>query len=321
MQREWQLPNRNTFPTIATHGNFSKVAKLRGVAVSSVTRRIDWLESELGAKLFNRSSRRIVLTDAGEGFLPRAQNILAEMAEAKDATTSLNAEPRGLLNVTAPTAFGRRHVAPAVASFLKKFPMMEVDLHIGDEIVDVAAERVDVAVRIGVLANSDLLAIKLAPQRRIACASPEYLARAGTPKSPEDVLRHSCLTVRSTQSRVGWWRFNGVNNNKPLAIRGPLRTDDSDALMQGALGGLGIAHLATWLVGEEIEAGRLVPLFKEESEPSKSSASAIYAVRMQGRATAKAKLFIEFLQSHFGVSAGRSPYWDRWLEESRRRRR
>jgi DNA-binding transcriptional LysR family regulator len=188
------------FLAVVARGNFSKVAQARSVAVSSVTRKIGWLEGELGAKLFTRSSRRLTLTDAGENFLPRAQNILAEMAEAKDAVSSLNAEPRGLLSVTAPATFGRLHVAPAVASFLKKYPMMEVELHLSDEMIDVAGERVDVAVRIGTLASSDLLATRLAPQRRVACASPGYLAQFGRPKSPEDLLKHACLTVRSAHS-------------------------------------------------------------------------------------------------------------------------
>jgi DNA-binding transcriptional LysR family regulator len=308
------------FLAVVARGNFSKVAQARSVAVSSVTRKICWLEGELGTKLFNRSSRRLTLTDAGENFLPRAQNILAEMAEAKDAVSSLNAEPRGLLSVTAPATFGRLHVAPAVASFLKKHPMMEIELHLSDEMIDVAGERVDVAIRIGTMASSDLLATRLAPQRRVACASPGYLAQFGRPKSPEDLLKHTCLTVRSAHSRVGWWRFKGVNKDRALAVRGSFRTDDSDALMQGAISGLGIAHLATWLVGEEIAAKRLVPLFKEEMEPQGASASAIYAVRMPGRATAKAKLFIEFLSSHFGIGGGRPPYWDRWLERSKRPR-
>jgi DNA-binding transcriptional LysR family regulator len=306
------------FVGVAMRGNFSKVAQSRNVAVSSITRKIGWLEAELGAKLFNRSSRRLTLTDVGEGLLPRAQNILAEVADAKDVASSLNVEPRGLLTITAPATFGRRHVVPAVAAFLRKYPMMEVELHLSDEMIDVAVERVDVAIRIGVLANSDLLATRLAPQRRIACASPEYLARAGTPRSPLDLAKHSCLTVRSAHSRVGWWRFKGTNNNKPIAIHGPFRTDDSDALMQGAVGGLGVAHLATWLVGEEIVAKRLIALFKEELEPAKSSDSAIYAIRLPGRSTVKAKLFIEFLKSHFGVDAGRTPYWDRFLGLQRR---
>lgn len=309
MQKELEI-----FVAVAKRGNFSAVAKQRGVAISSVTRKVAWLEAELGARLFNRGAKNLVLTDVGEGFLPRAQNILAELEEAREAATALGVEPRGVLSVTAPATFGRRHVAAAVTCFLKKNPLLQVDLQLSDEMVDVAAERVDVAIRIGVLANSDLLATKLAPQRRIACASPEYLKAAGRPKSPKDLLEHECLTVRSAHFRVGWWTFRNINKERSLPVRGRLRTDDSDALMHAAIGGLGIAHLATWLVGDEIAAGRLVPLFEDELEPTRPSASAIYAVRMPGRATARARLFIDFLKQHFsGAGSPQQPYWDNWL--------
>ena len=190
---------------------------------------------------------------------------MAELAEAKDAVTSLSAEPRGVLTVTAPSPFGRRHVVPAVASFLSRYPRLEIDLHVSDEIIDLVQQRVDVAVRIGVLPNSDLLATRLAPQRRVACASPEYLKRCGAPGRPEDLLNHNCLTVRSAPSRVGWWSFAGVNRGKPLAVHGSLRSDESDALLQAALRGVGIAHLATWMVAQEIAAGRLVLLMAVET--------------------------------------------------------
>jgi DNA-binding transcriptional LysR family regulator len=310
------------FVAVAKRGNFSAVAKDKGVAISSVTRKIAWLETEMGARLFNRGSKNLVLTDVGEEFIPRAQNILAELEEAKEAAAALSVEPRGVLSVAAPATFGRRHVAGAVTCFLKKYPLIQVDLQLSDAMVDVAAERVDVAIRIGVLANSDLLATKLAPQRRVACASPDYLKSAGRPKSPKDLLEHECLTVRTAHSRVGWWTFRNINKGRSLRVRGRLRTDDSDALMQAAIGGLGIAHLATWLVGDEIDAGLLVPIFEEELELSRPSASAIYAIRMQGRADARARLFIDFLKEHFGGTGSRQqPYWDNWLSAGKGTRR
>jgi DNA-binding transcriptional LysR family regulator len=308
------------FLAVATHANFSRAAEKQNVAVSSVSRRIEILEAELGTKLFNRTSRTVTLTDAGERFLPRARHILDEVAEAREAVLSVQSEPRGLLTVTAPAAFGRRHVAPAVATFLLRYPLIEVDLHVGDEMVDLSSARVDVAVRIGVLPDSDLLATCLAPQRRVACASPEYLKRCGVPAAPEDLLNHNCLTVRTAPVRVGWWRFAGVNNNKALPIRGSLRTDDSDALMQAALAGVGVAHLATWLVGEEIRAGRLVSLFPDELLKPPVTDSAIHAVRMQGRSVTKAKLLIEHLAQSFGVNGGLAPYWERPAKEQIRKK-
>lgn len=298
------------FLAVAASGNFTQVAKAQNVAVSSVTRRVEMLESELGARLFNRSPRRVQLTDAGAQFVPRAQNILAELAEARDAIASVHAEPRGTISVTAPSTFGRRHLAPAVTSFLQRYPLMEVDLHVSDEIVDLNTRQVDVAVRIGVLPDSDLLATRLAPQQRIACASPAYIGRAGRPARPEDLLDHNCLTVSGPAPRVGWWQFAGVNGGRPLRVRGTLRSDDSESLLNAALGGVGIAHLATWLIGDEIAAGRLVALFDDEIAGTPVSASAIHAVRAPGRSVRKARLFIDHLRETFGVADGGVPYWD-----------
>lgn len=296
-----------TFVAVASAGSFSKVARSQGVAVSSVSRRVDWLEAELGAKLFSRSSRRLVLTDAGEQFLPRARGIIADMAEAKESLAALKSEPRGLLTVTAPAMFGRQHVVPAVLGFLKRYPLLEVDLHIGDEVIDLAARRVDVAIRIGRLTDSDLVATRLAPIRRLVCASPEYLDRAGRPAHPMGLLEHNCLTVASTLNPVGWWCFAGVNRNRALPVRGNLRSEDTGTLLAAALAGVGIVHLASWLVSDMLRAGRLVSLFPD-AQPPEEALSAIHAVRMSGRShTAKAKLLVDHVRKAFGAP----PYWDR----------
>src|SRR5471030_449729 len=158
-------------------GSLSRAAAELKMAVSSVSRKLDALEAEVGSRLLVRGSRQMLLTDAGERFLPRARNILAELAEGKAAVQELDSEPRGLLTVTAPAAFGRLHVAPAIAEFLRHCPLLEVELHVSDDIVDLSARRVDVAVRAGILPDSDLVASRLALQNRLLCASPAYLAR------------------------------------------------------------------------------------------------------------------------------------------------
>jgi DNA-binding transcriptional LysR family regulator len=286
------------------------VAKARDVAVSSVSRKIDTLEAELAVRLFHRSSRQVMLTDAGEQFLPRARNIVAELDDAKGDLSALHTDPRGLLTVTAPSAFGRRHVSPAVASFLKLFPQIEIDLHVSDQLVDLSAQRVDVAIRIGTLPDSDLVATRLAPLRRLACASPEYLARHGRPAGPADLLQHNCLTVASTPVPAGWWCFAGTHRGAPLPVRGSLRTDDTESLLLAAAAGVGIVHLASWLVSDMVAAGRLVPLFPDLPLPLPTAQAAIHAVRMPGRShAARAQLFISHLRAEFGEPA----YWDRAL--------
>jgi DNA-binding transcriptional LysR family regulator len=302
-----------TFVDVAAAGSFSRIAKQQDVAVSSITRRIDWLESELGAKLFSRSSRRLILTDAGERFLPRARGLLADLSEAKDELVSLQAEPRGLLTVTAPSVFGRRWVSPAAIDFLAQYPLLELDLHLSDEVVDLRSRRVDVAIRMGALPDSELIATRIAPLRRLVCASPAYLERRGRPVAPADLLQHNCLTAAAS-APADWWRFEGVNRDRALPVRGTLRTDDTDTLLQAAAAGVGIVHLASWLVGEMIVAGRLVVLLPN-AQPPKGAVPAIHAVRMSGRShTGKASLFIGHLRQAFGDP----PLWERGLGNAQR---
>lgn len=295
-----------TFIDVATERSFTTVAKRRDVAVSSITRKIDALEAELGVKLLARSSRSLVLTDAGEQFLPRARNIVSEMDDAKHGLADIHADPRGLLTITAPTAFGRRHIVPAIAGFLKRYPLIEIEIHLSDERVDLIAQRVDVAIRIGILPDSDLVATRLAPSRRLVCASPGYLAQHGHPATPDQLVDHNCLTYASAPP-PGWWCFAGFHRDTALPVRGTLRTDDTEALLEAAVAGIGIVHLASWLVSDQVRAGKLVILFPEISAPPKTSRSAIHAVRMPGRShKAKAQLFIAHLESCFGDP----PYWD-----------
>ncbi len=300
------LDEIRTFLEVAKIGNLSKVANARDIAVSSVSRKIDALEASLGTKLFNRTSRSIVLTDAGEQFLPHARNMVAELDDAKDAISSLRADPRGLLTVTAPAAFGRRYIAPAIASFLNKYPLMEIDLHLSDQVIDLNAQRVDVAIRIGTLPDSDLIATRLAPMNRLACASPGYILRHGKPDSPAELADHNCLKKMS-RPLPSEWNFPGFNQNKPLPVKGTFRSDDIDALLQAAVAGVGIIHLASWLVSDMLLEGKLISLFAPHISNAEKNASAIHAVRMPGRShAAKAQLFI----THLRDLIGDPPFWD-----------
>ncbi|MES2584222.1 MAG: LysR substrate-binding domain-containing protein [Pseudomonadota bacterium] len=304
------LEGIDAFLDVARHGTFSAAAKVQGVAVSSVSRQVDALEKSLGVALFHRSSRRLLLTDAGAQFLPRAQSIVSELEDARAALLDAQAEPRGMLSVTATAAFGRRHVMPVVASFLKQHPLIELDLHLSDQWVDLSAQRMDVAIRIGVLPDSDLVASQLAPLTRVACASPQYLREHGHPASPQDLLQHSCLTLAGTRVPAGWWSFSDVNQGKALAVKGCFRSDDTESLLAAAVAGLGVVHLGSWLVCDALAAGQLVRLFPADATPPTKPAAAIHAVRLKGRShAAKAQLFIAHLKQAFGAT----PYWDRVL--------
>jgi DNA-binding transcriptional LysR family regulator len=260
----------HSFLAVATAGSFSRVAKAQAVAVSSVTRKIDWLEAEIGVRLFHRSPRRVALTDAGVQFVQRARNILAELVEAKEAVTAVDAaEPRGLLTVTAPSVFGRRHVAPAVASFLKRHPLLEIDLHASDHVIDLAEQRIDVAIRIGVLPDSDLIATPLAPLRLLACASPDYIARHGRPASIDQLAHHNCLQYRLRGRTYDRWSFPLPEGAQVVQVSGNLVSDDADVVRRWGVAGEGIVY-KSWLdVSADVAAGRLeVLLPRVPGEPT-----------------------------------------------------
>jgi DNA-binding transcriptional LysR family regulator len=300
------IENLRVFISAAETCNFSETARKLDVAVSSITRKIDSLERELGTRLFIRGPRRLVLTDSGEYFANTAQQVIAELAEAKETLASRDGEPHGKLTVTAPGAFGRRHLAPAIRSFLEKYPHTEIDLFIGDALIDLSVQRIDVAIRMGKLENSDLVATTLAPLRRLACASPSYLERFGRPSTPEELLNHQCLSLTTTPLPVGWWCFPGINQDQPLAVKGRFRSDDTDTLLENAIAGNGVVHLASWMVGDLIAKGELIRLFPDYPSVPESSGN-ISAVRLPGRSHHhKAKLFIDHLKSEFGTP----PYWD-----------
>jgi DNA-binding transcriptional LysR family regulator len=228
------------------------------------------------------------------------------MDDAKDAISAMRSDPRGLLSVTAPAAFGRRYVAPAIASFLNKYPLMEIDLHLSDQIIDLSAQRIDVAIRIGILPDSDLVATQLAPMHRLACASPAYIKRCGRPDAPADLVDHNCLK-KISHPLPDEWNFAGLNQNKPLPVKGTFRSDDIEALLQAAVSGVGVVHLASWLVSDMLVARKLKLLFDPALSNSPKSGSAIHAVRMPGRShAAKAQMFIAHLREEFGDE----PYWD-----------
>ncbi|PUA30888.1 MAG: transcriptional regulator [Cellvibrio sp. 79] len=302
------------FIAVADTGNLSKVAKAQAMAVSSVSRKIDALETELGFQLFHRTSRVILLTDSGAEFLPRARLILEELDEAKTAISARNADPQGLLTITAPSVFGRIHLAPAVMSFLQRYPLMEIDMNVSDEILDLSVHRVDVAIRIGKLPDSDLVATQLAPFQRLVCASPRYLEKYGIPLSPLDLVNHNCLTVKGKGTTVpGLWGFAGVNRNQPLAVKGSFCSNDINFLVQAALDSVGIVHLASWLVSDAIVRGQLVCLFPDVPDIPAKIQPGIHAVRMPGRShAAKAQLFITHLRKTFGEPA----YWDRAITDA-----
>jgi DNA-binding transcriptional LysR family regulator len=297
------------FTRVVELGSFSRAASEAAMKVSTVSRSIGALESDMGVALFNRTTRRLHLTEAGHIFYERAAHILAELDEARGFTSSLNARPHGLLRINIPGAFGRLHVMPHMAAFLARFPEVRLDATLTDVTVDLIETGADVAVRIGALADSILIAKRLAPHRRLLVASPAYLA-ARAPQEPADLREHECLLFALQPASAWYCRPSDAKTAEPIAVAvgGRLRANDSEALRDAALRDLGLALLPTWLVGHNIRAGRLIAVLpKWEWLIAPGPERAIWAIYPPKKVVPpKTRAFLDFLAERFGAP----PYWD-----------
>ncbi len=281
----------SVFVRVAQEGSFSAAARRLDLTPSAVSKQIGRLEERLGARLFNRTTRQISLTDVGQAFFARADRILGDLAEAERAVTDMAGNPRGLLRVSVPVAFGRMHLAPRLPSFLDVNPEVQIDLTLNDRFADLVEEGFDLALRIGELADSSLIARKLAPNRRIVVAASSYLDAHGRPQRPPDLLDHNCLTYTYRAQRHDW-EFHGPQGREQIRVSGNLEANDAGALREAVLAGLGVALMPLWLVGEDIRDGRLEVVLPDYPAPD----SAIYAVYAPGRfLSPKVRRFVDFL--------------------------
>ena len=291
-----------TFVSVAARGSLSAAAREEGVQPAVIGRRIDALEARLGVKLMVRTTRRLTLTFEGAAFLEDCQRILNELVDAESSVTEGGVKATGLLRVTAPAGFGRRHVAPLVETYIADNPDVAVSLDLSDRIVDIVTEGVDCAVRIGDLEDSRLISIKLAETRRVVVASPGYLARHGTPMHPWDLQRHRCLTLGPSSSQRRGWQF--VVHGAPVQLRltNVLRCNDGAVLRDWAVNGLGLAWRSMWEVSDDIADGKLVEVLGEFA----NTPFGIYVVYPQRRhLPLRLQLFIELLRKTY-----RDPqYW------------
>jgi DNA-binding transcriptional LysR family regulator len=297
------LGEMSIFSKVVGAGSLSAAAKELGMSTAVVSRRLAALESRLGVRLINRTTRSLHLTDEGARYYDACSRLLAEIEEADAEVSAGRAEPRGALRVALPAAFGHLHVAPLVPRFAARYPNVQVALSLSDRNVNVIEEGFDLAIRIADLADSSLAARKLAPNRRVVCASPDYLKRNGTPRTPQELTGHNCLT---TNDFTMMWDYKDPDGEPgTVRVAGRYACDNWEVLREWAMAGLGIALKSTWDVRQQLEDGSLVPLF-----PGYTFASdvAIYAVYPHRRfLPAKTRAFIEFLADSFGPE----PYWDR----------
>ncbi len=296
----------NAFVAVVEHGGFAPAARRLGQAPSSLTRQLNVLEESIGTLLMNRSTRSVTLTEAGQQYYEEARRILEDLSNADRAVSELSGPPSGLLKVTMPVAFGRLHVAPALPAFLRQYPQIRLDLNLSDAVTNLVEDRLDIAIRLGALTSSTLLARKLAPHRRIICASPDYLGEHGTPGEPSDLAKHNCLLFDYQTTEHSWTLARDGKRTKVI-VAGNLRANNSEILREAAIGGAGVLLMPTWLVGGDIAAGRLTPVLDNWIASPGAEEGAIWAIYQSNRrGSRKVVSFIDFLAQHFGAT----PYWD-----------
>jgi DNA-binding transcriptional LysR family regulator len=262
------------------------------------------MEERLGVRLFQRTTRQLKLTETGEGFYERVVEILRDIDDAEAFVSHMNAKASGTLRITAPTVFSRMHIAPYLASFMMQHPDLTIEMHLSDEIIDIVGEGMDLAIRVAELNDSSLVARKLAPCRRMVCATPDYLDRHGCPQTPADLAKHSCLSLNYQQV----WRLSGPNGVETVRISSKVRSNSGDVLHETQLSGLGLAMRSSWAISSDLKAGRLKVVLPEYHETSGVAVYAVYPCRQF--VPAKLKLFVDFLAQQFGPV----PYWDRDLD-------
>lgn len=294
------------FITIVERGGFTAAAESLRISRAMVSKHVQDLEEHLGARLLNRTTRRVSLTEVGSVYYERCFQILADLAEADAAVGELQAEPVGTLRLNAPMSFGTMHLATAVADYAALHPKVAIDMTLNDRIVDLVEEGYDVAVRIGRLADSSLIARRLASSRMVVCAAPSYLARHGTPATPQELTQHNCLGYSYVSPRDEW-RFEGPQGAIMVRVSGNLMANNGEALAVAARQGYGIIVQPTFIVGDDLKTGRLVRLLPEY-RPAESPISAVYPHARH--LSAKVRSFVDFLASRFGER----PPWDAWIE-------
>lgn len=299
-----RMASMAAFTKVVGAGSFSAAAREMQVSQALVTKQIQELENWLGARLLNRTTRRLSLTEVGTAFYERAARILEAVEEAKGAAGALQTVPRGRLRINAPISFGVLHLAPAVTEFLQRFPDVSVELLMNDRLVDLLEGEFDVGVRIGRLRDSSLIARKIAPIRLAVCAAPDYLARRGVPKAPEDLAKHDCLEYTYFESRGEWRLLNPEGDEIVVPVSGRYLANNADVLRITAIAGGGIILCPTFIVGEDLRSGRLVRLLPDYPPPEQ----ALHALYPPSRhLSAKVRSFVDFLVARFGGE----PAWDR----------
>lgn len=292
------------FVKVVERGGFSRAAQDLDLSRSVVSKYVSRLEERLGARLLQRTTRRIALTEAGSALFEQSRLALERLQEAQASASRYQAAPRGRLAVSAPVAFGVLHLGPWLPEFLEAHPGITLDLRLEDRFVNLVAEGFDMAVRVGALGDSSLVARRIAPTRQVLVASPAYVARHGSPAQPGDLAAHNCFVYTYAPSG-NVWRFSRGGREVAVAVNGNLRLNNGLLDREAALRGAGIALLPSFYVGADIRAGALVRLLPEWRPPELG----VYAVHPHRRhVPPKVRAFVDFLARRVGPK----PDWERF---------
>lgn len=293
------------FLAVVEQNSFSGAAKTLGLSKSAVSKRVSTLETALGVKLLHRSTRKLHLTEAGQRYVIAAEAAMHSLQEAEASAGALQSKPQGHLRIHAPMSFGRLHVTPLLPKFLTTYPEIQLHMEMSDSWADVIEGGFDIAIRGGALPDTTLIGQKLCDLKSTVCASPEYLKRNETPRVPQDLKGHNCLT--STHHILEReWNFEKAGKTQAVRISGQFSVNNSDALREALVRGLGLGRLPTFIAGKDISEGRLVPILSDYAMPARP----LYALYPDKHLLpAKARVFLDFIKEAYH---GENPYWDEW---------
>lgn len=293
------------FSKIVAEGSMSAAAREMGLSPAVISKRMQRLEERLGTRLLNRTTRKISLTEAGEGYYGRIIAILAGLEDAEAFVEQRSSAALGLLKISAPTSFARMHIAPHLAKFLRANPGLTISLDVSDDYVDIVAGGFDLAIRIGDLPDSTLVARKLAPVRRILCATPKYLEKAGAPQQLGDLDSHALIAPHNQ----GPWKLEGDEGSVTYRPQSTLLTNSSEVVRETVLSGMGIALRSTWDIGPELDRGNLSRVLPSYAAMRGLGIYAVYPSR--NFLPAKVRIFIDYLSELFGPQ----PYWEKGFND------
>lgn len=299
-----KVMSMRVFSAVAKNNSFSDAAKKLSISKAMASKHVQYLENSLGVRLLNRTTRKLNLTDVGSAYYDKVDAILADIDETELAISQLNSEPKGKLRIMAQPSFGAFHLSRALSVYLRKYPDVTTEIELSNRMPDLVEDEIDLAFHVGELDDSTFVARKIASARRVICASPYYLKQNGTPQTPDDLSKHNCM-IYAPRTALKEWDF--INNKEKIKtkISGDIQCNDGDALRIAAIQGCGIAQLPTYMVGLDIQSGRLKALL-EDYEPEKLPVYAIYNHRKY--LSAKIQTLIDYMYELYQPEA----YWNEW---------